>query len=208
MTTERGVGAVESACPSSNPFSTRFVRPGAIPYRFENGETIESLVERLAGCNWTASIVGPHGGGKSTLIQSLVPLLQATGRRMVQYQLRDGQRSLPQRLDVERLGEQPMQVIVDGYEQLGFWSRWKLQRDCRKSGAGLLVTSHQPVGLPVLFRTEVTAESLIAIVREQLGSDAELVRDAELAELLQRHCGNAREVLFDLYDRYEAQRGA
>ena len=36
----------------SNPFSTRFVRPGAIPYVFADGQTAESLVARLARLGW------------------------------------------------------------------------------------------------------------------------------------------------------------
>jgi hypothetical protein len=34
---------------------------------------------------------------------------------------------------------------------------------------------------------------------------AELVRDCDLAGLLERHAGNAREVLFALYDVYQAR---
>ena len=65
----------------SNPFCTRFVRPGAIPYRFDTqdgesdcGEAAEKLLEQLASRRF-GLIVGEHGSGKSTLLQTLIPKL-------------------------------------------------------------------------------------------------------------------------------------
>src|SRR5262245_49587973 len=65
---------------SSNPFSTRFIRPGAIPFIFSAGESAESLVDHLRVNNWRGQIIGPHGSGKSTLLAALLPALQAAGR--------------------------------------------------------------------------------------------------------------------------------
>ncbi len=59
------------AAAQSNPFSTRFVRPGALAYRFPPGESAATLVERLAASGWRGQIVGPHGSGKSTLVAAL-----------------------------------------------------------------------------------------------------------------------------------------
>ena len=51
----------------SNPFSTRFIRPGAIEYLFAPGQTADSLIDRLRHNQWRGQIIGPHGSGKSTL---------------------------------------------------------------------------------------------------------------------------------------------
>ena len=67
----------------SNPFATRFVRPGAMRYHFALGESeteahrryrelVRDLVAKGAGL-----IVGPHGSGKSTLLRSLDSALAA-----------------------------------------------------------------------------------------------------------------------------------
>ncbi len=63
----------------SNPFCSRFVRPGAIGYHFPAGESVESIVERLHACQWRGALVGPHGSGKSTLLHALLPALNRAG---------------------------------------------------------------------------------------------------------------------------------
>ncbi|TWU48491.1 hypothetical protein Poly51_43890 [Rubripirellula tenax] len=70
----------------SNPFCTRFVRPGALAYRFDCGskdgvksdvradntdeDAFDSIVRYLKSSR-VGLIVGPHGSGKSTLLASL-----------------------------------------------------------------------------------------------------------------------------------------
>ena len=103
-------------------------------------------------------------------------------------------------------------VIVDGYEQLSCWSRWRLQRRCRVVGAGLLVTAHGPTNLPSLFRTAVDLELTERVVTQLLadaGPGAETAADISLQDIRwawQRHNGNLRETLFDLYDIFEQRR--
>ena len=81
--------------PRSNPFSTRFVRPGAIPFCFPQGEGAGTLVTRLERQGWWGQIVGPHGSGKSTLLAQLRPHLEAAGCEVVVVVRRRGERSLP-----------------------------------------------------------------------------------------------------------------
>src|ERR1700704_2991931 len=77
-----------------NPFATCWTNPGALPFRFNNDQSIEQLVEKLAAQQWRGAIVGPHGSGKSTLLESLKLAIVATGRSIQAISLRDGQRSL------------------------------------------------------------------------------------------------------------------
>lgn len=56
-----------ATCPPINPFSTTFIRPGAIPFLFPNDQTIQDVVRQLAATDWWGQIIGPHGTGKSTL---------------------------------------------------------------------------------------------------------------------------------------------
>jgi hypothetical protein len=64
------------------------------------------------------------------------------------------------------------------------------------------VTSHQPAGLPVLWRCETTPDLLRAIIA-RLPDHGGLVDDADIAAAFHRHGGNLRESLYDLYDRVE-----
>lgn len=94
----------------SNPFCTRFVRPGAIRYRFpteengvgknrtekhregEHGGRHNELAEMESICRQLHSsraglIIGPHGSGKSTLLHTLMPMLECEYRNVVHMQL-------------------------------------------------------------------------------------------------------------------------
>ena len=91
-------------------------------------------------------------------------------------------------------------MVVDGYEQLSWWSRGRLKRCCRRRGLGLLVTAHQSVGLPQVAQTAPSlalAEQIVA----QLTADRAAPLDPVLIHrCYARHNGNLREMLFDLYD--------
>ncbi len=188
---------------AGNPFSTRHTRPGAIAYRFPPGESPERLVERLRAGDWRGQIVGPHGSGKSTLLAAVLPALQSAGQRPLLVELHDGQRRLPadfrQSIEAAAAGV----VVVDGYEQLAPWNRYRLRRLCRRRKLGLLVTTHRPVGLPDLFRTDVAPELAWDLVEHVLAGLPPLLTPEQLRQRLSRHRGNLREVFFDLYDLYE-----
>jgi hypothetical protein len=98
-------------------------------------------------------------------------------------------------------------LVIDGYEQLGFWTRRTIRARCRRAAYGLLVTAHRPAGLPDLHRTSTNValaqQVLDALLRED---DRRILPELDLAGLLARRRGNLREVLFDLYDVYEQNR--
>jgi hypothetical protein len=192
---------------AENPFSTRRVRPGAIPYRFPPGNSAARLVERLGQNGWQGQIVGPHGGGKSALVATLVAALEQSGRRTLLVELHDRQRRLPVSLRRLSLAAGTV-VIVDGYEQLARWRRFLLKRFCRRRGLGLVVTAHASAGLPDLYRTTAGLALAREIVGELLGGEAPIVTSGELGRSFASHQGNLREVLFDLYDLYESRRAS
>jgi len=193
--------------PVANPFSTRHVRPGAIPFRFPPGKSAEGLLERLERNDWQGQIVGPHGSGKSALVATLIDLLERTGRRPWLIELHDGQRRLPlSRREASALGPDAV-LVVDGYEQLGAWGRCTLRRLRRRRGVGLVVTSHHSVGLPDLFRTTTSLALARRIVGDLLEGAPSRVAADEVDRPFTSHEGNMREILFDLYDLHEQRRG-
>jgi hypothetical protein len=197
----------DEAAPTVNPFVTRNVRPGALPFFFPDGETVERLIERLRNNDWWGQITGGHGSGKSALLAALAPALDRAGRTTMTVRLCDGQRRLPGdfRAACERC--RAAIVIVDGYEQLGRLARFGLRRFCRRRKIGLVVTAHDSAGLPDLYTTTVDAALAWRIVARLQGEPARVTPE-DVADLLARHRGDMRETLFGLYDLYEDCRAA
>ncbi len=191
--------------PLSNPFATRFIRPGAIPYLFPPAIDATRLVARLAELGWRGAIVGPHGSGKSTLLESLRPELVRAGRQVVHFALHDGEHSLPPTPRESRTWNRETIVIVDGYEQLSAWNRWRLERRQRRLGCGLLVTTHGPTRLPELYRTVIDCEKFERIVERVAGDERCLISADDIRRAFSLHGPNAREALFALYDLQECR---
>jgi hypothetical protein len=191
--------------PRVNPFSTRFVQPGAIAFRFPTPDGLAALARRLEEHEGWGEIVGPHGSGKSTLLAALLPVLARWHVRSVR--LNTSQRELP-----AWVWEVPIPqslLVIDGFEQLGFYARWRVKRYCRRSGSGLLVTAHRSMGLPELYRTDVTPETARDVIATLLPPGGAWVLDGfDIAARLRHYHGSFRDVLFELYDRWQSCRGA
>lgn len=193
---------------STNPFSTAFIRPGAIPYQFPENESLDDLFHRFELAEHRGEIIGPHGTGKSTLIAAFSEYLQDQQLTTYLVTLHDGQRRLP--FSPNRL-EQPEGsiIVVDGFEQLSWWNRQILFRVCRQKKWGILVTAHTPTGLPTLFETAMSPALGMRVVLQLLDQTRHPLTDSvvtpqQALTQLREHDGNLRETLFDLYDRWEA----
>ncbi|HZZ70906.1 MAG TPA: hypothetical protein VFE24_01560 [Pirellulales bacterium] len=197
-----------------NPFCTRRVQPGALPYRFVASDTLDDVLARLRAQAWRGAIVGPHGSGKSTLLAALLLRLEAEpptpARRVYRVNLHDGQRSIPKgTFPAERLDRQAL-VVIDGYEQLSGWARLRLGWRVRRADCGLLVTAHRPVRLAEVFRTATTAALAQTLVESLLRDEPSgfCPSPEQIASLLRSEHGDLRETLFALYDLYEAHKQA
>jgi len=179
-----------------NPFAVHRVL--AIRYRL-SGVTWEELLARLADLRFRAALVGPHGHGKTTLLEDLGERLGGHGFRVRPATLHEGDRRLgPQRDSALFRDPHPRDLLlVDGAEQLDRLAWWDLRRRSR-AAAGLIVTSHRPGLLPTLHECRTTPELFEAIARELGGEEALQAATG----LFARHQGNLRDALRELYDRY------
>lgn len=219
----------------SNPFATRYTRPGAIDYLFDRGQSLDALVGRLRDHGWWGAILGPHGSGKSTLLAALAPALETAGRRVVRLMISpvaaEGSGFGVQRSEekepftrqravawiqpseayqaaADQAPDAALQLVVDGYEQLSWWTRRRIESLCRTREAGLLVTAHQSVGLPVLLTTEPSLALAQQIVERLLPDGETCITPDDVAAAFARCGGNLRETLFALFDVYHARRGS
>jgi hypothetical protein len=194
---------------ASNPFSTRFVRAGALPFRFPPGITVIDLIGRMRRQGWWGQIIGPHGSGKSTLLRTLEPELLAAGRTIQWYQWHAGckRRCMTRARNADE--DHRSLVVIDGYEQLSWFERFRWQRYCRRQRWGLLVTAHQDCRLPHLLSTETTIPLAQQLVRQLVPcNDRWAIQDDVVADAFHACNGNLRETWFRLYDVCENRSGA
>ena len=180
-----------------NPFAVQ--RLHAVSYRL-SGLTWEEMLERLAALRFRAALVGPHGRGKTTLLEELARRLTERGLRTRTVMLHEGDRRLSasQRGMLFR-GLTPADVLLlDGAEQLGRLA-WLEVRTRSRAAGGLVITAHRPGLLPTLHECHTTPELLAGIVEDLAGVE-EAQRLPDAGELLARHGGNVRDTLRELYD--------
>jgi hypothetical protein len=178
---------------AANPFGSRYI--DAIPFRFD-GAGLDDLLARLTELRGRGAIIGPHGSGKTTLMEQLGARLQTDGWHVVPVRTQPGQSALDQLSNQSLTGESA--VLLDGAGHIGVvqWRRVLL----RVRGAGrLIVTAHTPGRLPTLFRCEPSIALLDALVADLAPVLAGELRPVAHA-LYARHNGNMRDVLRGLYD--------
>ncbi|QEF98282.1 NACHT domain protein [Stieleria maiorica] len=212
----------------TNPFSTSFVAPSQVVYRFSHGSNatnphnvdmqLESLLAKLRTTR-RALIVGPHGTGKSTLLHTFLPKLQRSYPQVAFHQLsNDPSMGLRKRL-AERfragkrvrdgLAELPQDglLVVDGWEQMTHVSRLRVARSAANRKLTLLTTAHYRMpGWTVLHETRSNPK-LIRSLADDLLSDSpyELRKmiDGHLKDRRLTAATNVRELWFEMYDLVE-----
>lgn len=185
-----------------NPFATKFIRAGALAFRFGGDQSIEDFRARLQLANWRGQIVGPHGSGKTTLLRTLDGCWKHWNREPVVFTLRNGQRCLPhQRSEAQWHGR--TQVIIDGYEQLGWLARALVRLRCHRARCGLLVTTHRQAMLPIILETETNLSLAYELVSELLLNDSSgKLTSSKIEASFRNSNGNLRETFLSLYDVY------
>lgn len=177
-----------------NPFRSSSV--GKLEF-VGKGITLEELWLKFIAMGCRASIVGPHGCGKTTLAQALkTKMLKAAysvqeirGSRLASGEI-SWSANASDKADIR---------IVDGWDMLPYWKRLYYLR----SGP-LLAVSHRPIkGLSVLYKAEPDL-GILKLLLTRLGLDLD---ESYLLERFKKHEGNAREVFRELYDEF-AERSA
>ena len=208
----RLAGAASAVALRSNPFSTRFIQPGAIPFVFPAGS------RRSATCaqgwrqsGWWGEITGPHGSGKSTLLAALIPRLDSS-RASDRFKSRcttanDRSPGVATALAPSRRAARSL--IVDGYEQLWSWNRLLLRRFCRRRRAWADGHGARADGI-------AAAVCLTAVDQHDRRRGARPLAAGRIA----RRAGgfgscacpangqNLRDALFELYDLYEQRQAS
>ena len=155
------------------------------------------------------------------------------GRGAAKKRLRQVEQAVEQRMAKRTSAEtdrdtRPV-IAVDGLEILPWLERKRFFRLARQNECGILATAHQDLGLPTLWETQVDLERAEKVIAElfrldAIRNDADVASEDEtnhgtasqtekssipvvpaelIADLLSRHDGDMREVLFSLYDWFQ-----
>jgi energy-coupling factor transporter ATP-binding protein EcfA2 len=204
---------------ASNPFSTRYVQPGSIFFKLRDGVAVEQLFEKLLQSpKRRAAIVGPHGSGKSSLLETMrmcvPPKFEVDVHRLNSEHRRFDRTTDRWLLASKRWGEQTI-VMVDGFEQLGWWAQLRLMRLVQQRHSWLLVTTHYPMQLfPLLWVTKRDLEDDYYVLRQLLGGYASNEDQSNCLEeamdrwrdVRMRHPTDMRESLMEMYDWWEKKK--
>jgi len=209
--------------PANNPFRVRRIQPGALAYQFvdgvgdsDNEQKLQRLVDQIAGSDATCQlIVGPHGTGKSTLLQTLRPRLIRRFDRLAELHLSSDQdqhgilrqlSALKKASDKlpGRLSGKDGILILDGLEQLGICLRFLLRSWSRMQGWTVLATAHQTIfGWDTIHQTKACSK-IIRRLAEQLIEDQPPPLSAWLRSTLDNQdlgqVQDVREFWFAMYD--------
>ena len=193
-----------------NPFSTRFVQPGAIPW-LATDTSIDSLLFRLYDVGNRAIICGPHGSGKSTILSHLASVAQREGLKVHCLRIRSWIDAIRVMRVFATINPKQSLVSVDSWERLGFFG-WFLCQFADFRGLRVVVTVHKRPwwnNWPVLLHMKADDKTFRLLVDELMtkyaGSKTIEFSGAMLRDVFQRHSGNLREGFFELYDHYERQ---
>ena len=94
-------------------------------------------------------------------------------------------------------------VVIDGYDSLGWFSRFRLNQKLRKKGCRLLATTHSRMrSLQALVELRPTLADFARVIANW--QPRVTISDSDLEAVWNQHDGNIRECLFELYDRWDA----
>jgi hypothetical protein len=178
-----------------NPFAADRVL--SVRYELSEGDA-GTLLARLERLRYRGAIVGPHGTGKTTLLEDLEKPLAGLGFRVTHLRLDSETRRLSRRCLSQlaaTLGARDF-ICLDGAEQLGR-VRWLMFRWRTRRAGGVLITSHRPGLLPTLIEC-TTSPALLDRIVTRLAPPMGGGRTAQ--DLFARHHGNLRDALRELYD--------
>ena len=162
-------------------------------------------------------IIGPHGSGKSTLVASFVTQLPSIVPNSKIHPLRfstDKSATASLNMTVEEWTPHSI-AILDGYEQLRFWSRLRVEWIARARSISILATAHRPVrGFETIWKTAVNESSSQWVVEQLLlrsglpNGANELLQSDAWSRSRAKHGQNLRESLFDMYDWWQSSQSS
>ncbi len=193
---------------SVNPFETRWTKPGQMTFLPNGFTSVSDLAVEIIKDTPRCEILGEHGVGKSSLLRALQSQLE---QQSISNHLTYARGEFPhdgpllKYAEVKLLLQEYDVVFVDGFENLGWWTRRRIIRCAEKHAHSLIITCHQTQRLPRLVQLAASETLVLRLVQnlQQAQQVEQVVTASDARELYQRFGNNVRELLFACYDLYE-----
>jgi nucleoside-triphosphatase THEP1 len=182
-----------------NPFRTECILK--IRYQLAPQE-LNDLLATWARHHYRGALIGPHGHGKTTLLEDIQQYLKKENKKIILLRLSSDKPylDLKQWEFIQTSIKDQHFILLDSAGCLNFWQFHRFLTLSKKA-PGIIVTTHHRTRLPTLRYCKTSPETLVKIVSQLL--HAKLTPDIQLLNTLyQKHQGNIRECLRELYDVY------
>ena len=184
--------------PSENPFRYSQI----VKYRYQIGSAdFESLRMRLASCKFRASIRGPHGTGKSTLLEDLATSYSREGKLVKLYRVnKQDSSSKRKQIIATILSSHPSEMnFLDGGECFGYFAwNWFIAR-CIGKNLSCIATTHYPCVLAEVFVTHISLEQTLQMIQHLSQSYWSCELNQVALRSFNNSKGNCRDILRDCY---------
>ncbi|MFZ5805782.1 MAG: hypothetical protein ACOY3I_01050 [Verrucomicrobiota bacterium] len=177
-----------------NPF--RLEKLCQVRLRLPCGE-IDDVIQRWQAFQWRGAIIGPHGSGKTRLLDAIQKHMHQSGVPTLKIFLNDRNKKIPW---AQMLFSPNSVVFIDGAEQIG-GKQWKILAWFLRRNRGVLITSHQEGRFSTVIQMTPSLNLLKEIVKELSGTETFFDED-DFEFLFEKHHGNVREALRECYDLF------
>jgi len=194
--------------PIVNPFSARYIRPGAIPF-LDQDNTLDGAIEKFKSLGFVGQIVGPHGCGKSCLAIAIAKSIRTEFDTTRYISIRNAndivvtptkESGTESQVTDFKTKKGRQLLIVDGLERISRLHQWLLKKS--RFNMGLLVTSHVPIrGLPIIHQIDPNIDTLCHVVDTLCPEHS--FSQPFLSDVFNRNEHNIRESLMQLYDEFQ-----
>lgn len=186
--------------PADNPFRSACI--DRIDYQPVERD-LQTIYQQLHSMQIRAALSGPHGTGKSCLLDALCKALATDGHQLLRLQMHANQPAPALRHLRQQIRSQPQAiVIIDGADCLSACYWWALTYSARRN-PGLLITTHDRLLLPELHRQHSTPQILKRLLLELAPHLPQL---PDCHALFDRYRGNIRDCLRHCYFEWQDRR--
>lgn len=179
-----------------NPFSTRRVQAKLAFDPALVGTDWGDLLDQWFGLGKRACVVGPHGAGKSTMLDAMAGRLEVP---VVRFFFNRDKRELSPSDEALMIAGEGAVWIADGDTHLSFRERRRFYAASRQA-AGFLSARHRTRGLPVLLRLKPDL-ALASELLHRLYPEGHHELSQTLSRRFDKRRGNLRHLWLDCYDQ-------